>query len=89
MQHSDRLRRAGATPQELAQLEAEFAALTPAGQESQETHFVALAEGDLIAYLQGLRDAGHFEQDEAPEPEPVQEPVDESGPDAPPDAPAE
>ena len=56
----DRLQRAGATPQEIAQLQGEYDALSPAGRETTDARYGRVAVGDIIEHLASLRDAGHF-----------------------------
>lgn len=71
---SDRLRHAGATPDELAQLQAEHDTASDPAKESRLKHLAGIAEQDIREWLQALRDRGHFgtqREAETPEPEPA------------------
>lgn len=57
---SDRLLQAGATREELAQLEAEHEASSLPEQEGRIAHFEKLAIGDIAEWLDTLRKAGRF-----------------------------
>lgn len=64
---ADRLQRAGATPEELTQIQAEFDARLPAEQENELRKLEAIAHGDLVEWLEDLRKAGRFAEEEAEE----------------------
>jgi hypothetical protein len=56
----DRLARAGATPKELAQLEAEQAERALTEQDGWLARFEQMAHGDLVEWLAKIRKAGYF-----------------------------
>lgn len=59
----DRFERAGASPEELDQLEGEYNASSPAEQESHNQQFDGQAESGLREHLDGLRKTRHFGND--------------------------
>ena len=60
---SDRLKRAGASDKELAQLESEFERSDLGVQTSLVTRYESMSEGALRDNLDEVRDHGHFEQE--------------------------
>jgi hypothetical protein len=72
---ASRFRRAGATPDQVAQLEAEYDALDPIGQAALEARLVPISDYDIAEQFLAEPEAV-----EEPEPEPDPDPVPQDGP---------
>lgn len=81
---ADRFARAGATPEELEQLQAEFDSLSEPAKASQVERFAAVAQSELTEVLEQWRETATAP--EASEPEAVVEPVADPAPASPPPA---